>query len=349
MKKSARENTYAFSIGDKLIGGNNPILIQTMSDIKTSKVEENVRFINECKKLGCDLVRFSVLDDEDCKALRKLKERSSLPLIADIHFNHNYALAALDAGFDKIRLNPGNIDKNHLDEVINKLLEKDAAIRVGVNSGSLGNFDAKDKKIVDNFLSAVDQIIEPLEKKGVKKIVISCKHSSPKITSDLYRIVSKKYRYPLHVGVTETGFGVQGIVKSCVGLIPILNEGIGNTIRISLTDSPYQEILACKTLLSNLGLKNNVLDIISCPTCGRTQVDVYNIVRIVQEKTKYLNKNVSIAVMGCPVNGPGEAKNATIGIAGGKNSFLLFKYGQIIGSYKQDEIIDILIEEVKKL
>lgn len=343
-----RDETYSFNIGSKKIGSNNPILIQTMSDIKTSKIEENIKLIDDCYKLGCDIIRFSVLDEDDCNALKEIKKHSKIPVIADIHFNYMYAIKALEANFDKVRINPGNFSYQHLDEFISKLLKTNACVRIGVNSGSLGKYSNFSSSFEEQYLKAFEDLVEPFEKKGFNKLVLACKHSNPIITRKLYETIANKYRYPLHLGVTESGFGINGAIKSSIALIPLLEEGLGNTIRISLSDSPKEEILACKTLLSNMNLKDNVPTLISCPTCGRTQVDVKRVARLVQDKLKYINKKITVAVMGCPVNGPGEAKNADIGIAGGKNTFTLFKKGKVINTYKEDEAIEELFKELDK-
>lgn len=344
----SRDKTYKFTIGNTLIGGDSPILIQTMSNIKTSKVEENIKLCHDLEKLGCDMIRFSTLDEEDCLALKEIKMHTSLPVIADIHFNYKYALLALDAGVDKIRLNPGNITKNNLDEVVAKLKEKDAALRIGVNSGSLGKYALTSENVKEQFLTAVEEMLSYFESNDFHKIVLAAKNTSPDLTRELYFALAEKYQYPLHIGLTESGFGIQGTIKSCTALIPILSAGIGNTIRISLTDDPREEVLACKTLLKSMGLKKNVPTLISCPTCGRTQVDVYNIARYVEDKLKYVNKDITVAVMGCPVNGPGEAKHATFGIAGGINSFIVFKKGVAIGSYPEKEAMEILFNLIDK-
>ena len=334
-----REHTKEFNIGNKKIGKNNPILIQTMSDIKTSDVENNIKLIDDCVKLGCDMIRFSVLDEEDCKALKEIKQHSKIPVIADIHFNYMFAIKALEANFDKIRINPGNFSYRHLDELIEKLIEKNSCVRIGVNSGSLGKYEQNNTEIAKQFFNAVDEMLLPFKNKNFEKIVISCKHSNPNTTKLLYELIASHYDYPLHLGVTESGYGINGAIKTCVGLIPLLNEGLGNTIRISLSDSPQDEIVACKTLLGSLNLKKDIPTLISCPTCGRTQVNVKKFARLVEEKLKYVNKNISVAVMGCPVNGPGEAKNADIGIAGGKNTFTLFRKGKVIATYEQEQAL----------
>lgn len=334
-----RFQTIQFNIGDKLIGGNSPILIQTMSDIKTSKIDENIKLVDEVYKLGCDLIRFSCLDLEDCKALSEIKKHSKIPIIADIHFQLTFALEAIKSGVDKIRINPGNLNKNQLDELINKVIEKDVSLRIGVNSGSLGKYIFSDQDKVKQFKNALDDILNPFEKKGFSKIVLASKDSNPLTTLKLYQMLAENYKYPLHVGVTEAGFGVNGAIKSCVGLIPILNLEIGNTIRMSLADSPQTEVIACKNLLNDLNLRSNVARLICCPSCGRTQVQLQKIAQIVEDKLIHTNKNITVAVMGCPVNGPGEAKEAEFGIAGGINSFTLFNKGEVIGTFSEKEAL----------
>lgn len=331
---------YAFQIGNKWIGNEHPILIQTMSDRKTSDIDYNINLTNELEKMGLDLMRFSVLDFEDAKAIRFIKERTNIPLIADIHFDYRFALMAMDSNIDKVRINPGNIQSEaNLREVIEKAKEKNIPLRIGVNSGSLNKYRGKGKDQIEDFLLAMDDTLSVFQSENFNNIVLSLKTSNPHHLEEIYTKANEKYPYPLHIGLTESGFGIQGAMKSAVALYPLLKKGIGDTIRVSLADDRREEIRAVKTLLSLSGRREDLPELIVCPSCGRTQIDLKPISREIQEHLDFVFKKIKVACMGCPVNGIGEAKDADIGIAGSgkKDVYLLFQKGTPIGLFEKKE------------
>ncbi|MDY3904412.1 MAG: flavodoxin-dependent (E)-4-hydroxy-3-methylbut-2-enyl-diphosphate synthase [Candidatus Enteromonas sp.] len=347
-----RELTKKIKIGNTFIGGSNRVLIQSMCNIKTEKYLDVIKQINECAAAGADLMRVSVLDENDAYAISKIKEGISIPLIADIHFEYKLALICLEQGIDAIRINPGNIgsvDKIKL--VVDKAKERHVPIRVGVNSGSM------DKSIFDNdgivtshylYESALKHV-KILEDLGFEDIVISLKGSSAKETIEAYRYASKMFKYPLHLGVTEAGPKDTGLIRSSAGLAPLLLEGIGDTIRISLSDDPIEEIKAASRLLHDLGLKDDYPTFISCPTCGRTEVDLIPTAKIIQKYIEDNHINKTIAIMGCIVNGPGEARHADLGAAGGNGVWAIFKKGEVLRRVKNEDIVEELIKEINKL
>lgn len=347
-----RELTKKIKIGNTFIGGSNRVLIQSMCNIKTEKYLDVIKQINECAAAGADLMRVSVLDENDAYAISKIKEGISIPLIADIHFEYKLALICLEQGIDAIRINPGNIgsvDKIKL--VVDKAKERHVPIRVGVNSGSM------DKSIFDNdgivtshylYESALKHV-KILEDLGFEDIVISLKGSSAKETIEAYRYASKMFKYPLHLGVTEAGPKDTGLIRSSAGLAPLLLEGIGDTIRISLSDDPIEEIKAASRLLHDLGLKDDYPTFISCPTCGRTEVDLIPTAKIIQKYVEDNHINKTIAIMGCIVNGPGEARHADLGAAGGNGVWAIFKKGKVLRRVKNEDIVEELIKEINKL
>lgn len=347
-----RELTKKIKIGNAFIGGSNRVLIQSMCNIKTEKYLDVIKQINECAAAGADLMRVSVLDENDAYAISKIKEGISIPLIADIHFEYKLALICLEQGIDAIRINPGNIgsvDKIKL--VVDKAKERHVPIRVGVNSGSM------DRSIFDNdgivtshylYESALKHV-KILEDLGFEDIVISLKGSSAKETIEAYRYASKMFKYPLHLGVTEAGPKDTGLIRSSAGLAPLLLEGIGDTIRISLSDDPIEEIKAASRLLHDLGLKDDYPTFISCPTCGRTEVDLIPTAKIIQKYIEDNHINKTIAIMGCIVNGPGEARHADLGAAGGNGAWAIFKKGKVLRRVKNEDIVEELIKEINKL
>jgi len=347
----ARELTKQINVGNIKIGGQNKVLIQSMCNIKTSKVEEVSNQINRCALLGADLMRLSCLDMEDAIAFKEIKKRVSIPLIADIHFDYKLALKCMESGVDAIRINPGNIgNEDNVKKVLELAKEKNIPIRVGVNSGSL------DKEIHDyshhynakTMVESAKKLVATLEKYNFTNIVISLKGSSVLETIEAYRLASKEFKYPLHLGITEAGPLDVSLIRSTAGLAPLLLEGIGDTIRISITGNPEDEVKAAKSLLNDIGLYENTPTFVSCPTCGRTQVNLIPLAKKVEEYLETINKKVTVACMGCIVNGPGEAKNADLGIAGGKGEFVLFKKGQIIKKIKEEDAFDALKEEIDK-
>ena len=346
-----RELTRKIQIGDRAIGGQNRVLIQSMCSIKTSRIAEVVAQIRRVTLLGADLMRVSVLDEEDAVAIREIKKQISIPLVADIHFDYRLALLAIENGVDKIRINPGNIGSEDKIKAVVKACQKHRVpIRVGVNSGSL------DKDIAENsvfshaekLVASAQKHVAILEKYGFHDIVISLKGSNAIETIEAYRKTAKTFPYPLHLGITEAGPKDIGLIRSAAGLAPLLIEGIGDTIRISLSDEPEEEILAAKRLLHDLDLYERYPTIISCPTCGRTQVNVVPMAKRVLAYLEEHNLNLKVAVMGCVVNGPGEARHADYGMAGGNGIWVLFKKGKLLHTVKEDEAFDALIATIEK-
>ena len=346
-----RTQTKQIKIGRLTLGGQDRVLIQSMCKHKTANIEEVVKEINECATLGADMMRVAILDEEDAKAIKEIKKQIKIPLIADIHFNGDLAILAIKNGVDKIRLNPGNInDEKKIKEIVELAKKKHVAIRVGANSGSINaEVNAFDIPLSHKLILSVKKHIEILEKYDFHDIVISLKASNIKETINAYRLASELFPYPLHIGITEAGPLDLSIIRSVAGLAPLLLEGIGDTIRISITGKAQDEVVAAKRLLHDCGLYENYPTFISCPTCGRTQVDV----RPLGAKVfKYLEENkikLTVAVMGCVVNGPGEGKSADIGIAGGKGEYVIFKKGEVIKKVSEAEAYDALIKEIDSL
>lgn len=342
-----RENTVAVMVGNIQIGGNNNVVIQSMTNTKTSDVKKTIQQIKELYKNGCQLVRVAVFDLEDSLALKEIVLKSPVPIIADIHFNHEFAITAIKSGVSKIRLNPGNIsDEKQLEKIIKLAKKANVAIRIGVNSGSipidiLNRYGVSSKSMV----TTAKRYISKFEELNFRNIVLSLKCSDPLMTIESYRLASKKFKYPLHIGVTEAGNKTSGIIKSCAGLSPLLYDGIGNTIRISLTGDPIQEIEVCKKLLNSFGLYKNVVNIIACPTCGRLNFSLEDVVNEIEEYTRNMEFPIKISILGCVVNGIGEGKEADIGIAGSKEKGIIFKKGKIIKTLPEKE----LVPELKKM
>lgn len=352
MKKLARETTKKINIGNITIGGANKVLIQSMCNIKTSKVKEVIAQINRCAMLGADLMRVSVLNMDDAKAIKEIKEHISIPLIADIHFDYRLAIEAINSNADAVRLNPGNIgNRENVEKVTELCKKKNIPIRVGVNSGSIDAKINNNTSIVEakELVKSAKNMVKILEDLDFHNIVLSLKCSHVLETIEAYRLASKEFNYPLHIGITEAGPKDIGLIRSVAGIAPLLLEGIGDTIRISLSDEPEEEIKACRRLLKDLGLRNDYPNLISCPTCGRTQV---NLVPLANKVLNYLEENKinkTIAIMGCIVNGPGEAKRADLGCAGGKGQWVIFKKDKIIKKVKDKDIYNELIKEISNL
>ena len=344
-----RNETKVIHIGDRVIGGGNPILIQSMTNTKTDDVEATVEQINRLSDAGCDIIRCAVPNMEAANALSKIKSRISIPLVADIHFDYKLAIAAMENGADKIRINPGNIGStDRIKAVVDVAKEKNIPIRVGVNSGSL------EKEIVKKYAgvtaegiveSAIDKV-RIIEDLGYDNLVVSIKSSDVLMCVRAHELVAKEINYPLHVGITESGTIISGNIKSSIGLGLILNQGIGDTIRVSLTGDPLEEIKSAKLILRTLGLRQGGIEVVSCPTCGRTQIDLISLANRVENMVADIPLNIKVAVMGCVVNGPGEAKEADIGIAGGINEGLIIKKGEIIKKVPEDKLIDELRQEL---
>ena len=339
-----RNQTRVVKIGNKYLGGNNKILIQSMCNTKTKDVLATINQINELEKLGCDIIRVAVLDKEDAYSIHKIKEGIHIPLVADIHFDPELAIIAIKEGVDKIRLNPGNIsNKEKIKEIVNLCKERHIPIRIGVNSGSLPKGMALNAK---NMIEAAKSHIQILEELDFHDIVLSIKASNINLCLEAYKLASETFDYPLHIGITEAGTDFKGLITSSIGLSKLLDLGIGNTIRVSLTSSPLNEIKAAKIILNEAGLIDNMPILTSCPTCGRTQIDLIPIAKAVEEYLYTVKKPIHVAVMGCIVNGPGEAKEADLGIAGGKGEALIFKKGVPIRKIKEENIIEELKKEI---
>lgn len=347
-----RKITRKIKIGEKFIGGDAPILIQSMTNTDTRDVKKTIEQIRSLKIAGCDIVRCAVLDETAAKALKDIISAVDIPVVADIHFDYKLALMAIEAGVSKLRINPGNIgDRWKINELAKSANERNIPIRIGVNSGSLEK-DLLNKygKVTSEALveSAINHI-NILEDVNFNNIVISIKSSRVPMMLDSYRLMSQKTDYPLHLGVTEAGTSWRGTIKSSIGIGALLSEGIGDTIRVSLTSEPEEEIKVGIEILKSLGLKKRGIEFISCPTCGRTQIDLINIAKTVEEKLQNLDKDIRVAVMGCVVNGPGEAREADIGIAGGKGEGIIFKKGQVVKKVKEEFLVTELLKEIENL
>jgi len=344
-----RRGTKEVSIGQVKIGGENPIAIQSMTNTKTEDVTATVAQILALEKAGCEIVRCAVPTMEAAKALAEIKKQIHIPLVADIHFDYRLAIAAVENGADKIRINPGNIgSKERIQAVVDCCKEKNVPIRVGVNSGSL------EKDLVEKYggvtaeglvESALDKVAI-IEEMGYDNLVISIKSSDVLMCIRAHELIAEKTKYPLHVGITESGTIYSGSVKSAIGLGCILYQNIGDTIRVSLTGDPVQEIYAAKMILKTLGLRTGGITVVSCPTCGRTQIDLISLAGQVEEMVKEFDLDIKVAVMGCAVNGPGEAKEADIGIAGGIGEGLLIKKGEIVRKMPEGELLEALRQEL---
>ena len=346
-----RTETKQIKIGRLTIGGKDRVLIQSMCKHKTSNVEEIIKEINECEALGAKLMRVSILDEDDAKAIAAIKKGIKIPLVADIHFDPNLGILAIKNGANKIRLNPGNIsDVNKIKEIVELAKKKHVAIRVGANSGSVSKALADfDIPLAHKLILSVKEQVKILEKYDFHDIVISLKASNIKETIRAYQLASDMFPYPLHIGITEAGPYDLSVIRSTAGLAPLLLEGIGDTIRISITGHAKDEVIAAKRLLHDCGLYEDYPTFISCPTCGRTQVDVKPLGAKVFKYLEDNNIKLTVAVMGCVVNGPGEGKNADVGIAGGKGQYVIFKKGEIIKKVSEDEAYDALINEINSL
>ena len=343
-----RCNKKQIKVGNIIIGGSNHVVIQSMTNTKTSNIDETIRQINALEKLGCEIIRVAVCDMEDAKAIKTIKENIKIPLVADIHFNYLLALEAIKSGVDKIRINPGNIENEaEIKAIIESCKEKHIPIRIGINSGSLEKklLEKHGGVVVDALIESVDKSVKRLEDSGFYDIVLSIKATDIETTIKVNEILDEKYDYPLHIGLTESGTINAGVIRSSYTLGTLLNKGIGSTIRVSLHGSPLNEIPVCKEILSMCNLYNKPT-LIVCPTCGRTNYNMTPIVNEIEKFIENINSNIKIAIMGCVVNGPGEDKEADIGIAGGKNQAVLIRKGQIIEKLHEDEIVERLKKEI---
>lgn len=341
-----RLNTRQIKVGNVLIGGQDKVVIQSMTNTKTKDVKATVEQIRRLEDVGCEIIRVAILDLEDAKAVKQIRERISIPLVCDIHFNPDFAIEAIRSGADKIRLNPGNIEnEDKIKEIVTLCKERSIPIRIGINAGSLNKkYEHSEEAMIE---SAKDHL-RILEALDFHDVCLSFKSSDPLECIKAYRLASETFPYPLHLGVTEAGGLINSTIKSSLALGNLLLDGIGDTIRISISDDPVEEVKIAKKLLRACNLKKDVPNLISCPTCGRLQYDMLPIVRQMEEYLEGINKDITVAIMGCPVNGPLEAKRADIGIAGGKDAAILFKKGQIIRSIPQDDILKVLKEEIEK-
>lgn len=347
-----RDNTKVIQIGNRAIGGGNPIAIQSMTNTKTEDVNATVEQIHRLEEAGCDIIRCAVPTMEAARALGQIKKQISIPLVADIHFDYRLAIAAMENGADKIRINPGNIgDEEKVRAVVNAAKSRNIPIRVGVNSGSL------EKEYIEEYggvtaegivRSALGKV-QLIEQMGYDNLVISIKSSDVLMCIKAHELIAKQTDYPLHVGITESGTILSGNIKSAIGLGNILYQGIGDTIRVSLTGDPVEEVRSAKLILRTLGLRRGGVTVVSCPTCGRTQIDLIGLAGQVEELVKDMDLDIKVAVMGCVVNGPGEAREADLGIAGGKGEGLLIKKGEVIKKVPEEQLLFALKEELLKL
>ena len=344
-----RDHTKVIKIGNRVIGGGNPVLIQSMTNTKTEDVEATVAQILSLEKAGCDIIRCAVPTMEAAKALSQIKKQIHIPLVADIHFDYRLAIAAMENGADKIRINPGNIgSKERIKAVVDTAKERNIPIRVGVNSGSL------EKELVEKYHgvtaeglveSALDKV-HIIEEMGYDNLVISIKSSDVLMCAKAHELIAKQTQYPLHVGITEAGTLYSGNIKSAIGLGIILYQGIGDTIRVSLTGAPLEEVKSARRILKTLGLRKGGVEVVSCPTCGRTKIDLIGLANQVETMVQDIPLDIKVAVMGCVVNGPGEAKEADLGIAGGDGVGLLIKHGEVVKKVPESELLNTLREEL---
>jgi len=346
-----RRKSIGFNIGNVAIGNYAPISVQSMCNTDTRDVKATLAQISELSELGCEIIRLAVLDMDAARALKELVAKSPIPVIADIHFDYKLAIQAINSGVSALRLNPGNIGKRENVEAVVKLAKQQKIpIRIGINAGSL------EKRLLENNeLSLAQKLVESamghvkiLEDLDFGLIKISLKSSDVLTTIDAYRLMAQKVDYPLHIGVTEAGTLKNGLIKSSVGIGTLLAEGIGDTIRVSLTENPKEEVYAGFEILKSLGLRQKGVNFISCPTCGRTQIDLISLAKKVEERFKNIDKPITIAVMGCAVNGPGEARGADFGVAGGIGEGLVFKKGEIVAKVSEEHLLDKLEEIIKK-
>lgn len=347
-----RTNTRKVKVGSVFVGGDAPISVQSMTNTDTRNIRETINQINSLQKAGCEIVRCAVPDTEAAEALKHIIKEVTIPVVADIHFDYKLALTSIDCGVSALRINPGNIGSiERVKMVAERAKEKEIPIRIGVNSGSL------DKELLNKYgkvcpealVESALKHVKILEDINFKDIVVSIKSSNVLDMIESYRLISEKSNYPLHLGVTEAGTPWRGTIKSSIGIGTLLSEGIGDTIRVSLTGDPVEEVKVGIEILRALQIKKQGIEIISCPTCGRTEIGLINIANEVEEKIKDLDKNIKVAIMGCVVNGPGEAREADIGIAGGKGVGLIFKKGEMFKKVKEEDLVEELLKEINKM
>ena len=347
-----RNLTKVITVGNVKIGGNNDVVIQSMTNTKTKDIDATVNQILELEREGCQIIRVACLDIDDAKAIKQIKESIHIPIVADIHFDYKIALQAIESGVDKVRINPGNIgSKEKIKLVVDACKARHIPIRIGVNSGSLEKdlLEKYGKVTAEALVESAMRHVKILEDFDFHDICISIKASDLDLCIKSYEMASEIFDYPLHLGITEAGTKFSGTIKSSIGLGILLREGIGNTIRVSLSDNPVEEIKVAKEILKDCNLLNNLIKFTSCPTCGRTQVNLIPIAQEIEAFCNNLNSNIKVAVMGCAVNGPGEAREADIGIAGGIDEWILFKKGKVIKKIKQENILKEFKEEILSL
>ncbi len=348
--------TNVVNIGGVKIGGGNPVLVQSMTNTETFNIKKTVEQIKSLEKAGCEIIRVSIPDFESAKAIKAIKKKIKIPLVADIHFDYKLAIESIKNGADKIRINPGNIgSEEKVLEIIKAAKKARIPIRIGVNAGSLKKdikYELKIKsnnEISDKMVASLMEHIEFFEKNEFYNIVVSLKAADVPTTVEAYRLISKIRNYPLHLGITEAGTIKSGVIKSAVGLGILLYEGIGDTIRVSLSDDPIEEIYTAYRILDATGKRKYGVEIISCPTCARTEIDVIKMSKTIEEKVRFIKRPLKVAIMGCVVNGPGEAKEADIGVTGSKNAGIIFKNGKIIKKAAKNKILKIFEKELQKL
>ncbi len=348
-----RNDTRQVKVGNVAIGGQNKVVIQSMCNTKTKDVKSTVKQILELEKAGCEIIRVACLDIEDAKAIKEIKKQINIPIVADIHFDYRIALEAIESGVDKVRINPGNIgSKEKVKKVVDKCKEKSIPIRIGVNGGSLEKSlleKYNGRPTADAMVESAKKHIDILEELDFHDYIVSLKASNLDLCIESYEKASEAFNCPLHLGITEAGTEFSGTIKSSIGLGCLLRQGIGDTIRVSLSDDPVKEIKVAKEILKDCNLYRKSPTLIACPTCGRTQIDLIPIAKQVEEFLQTIDSNITVAVMGCAVNGPGEARGADIGIAGGIKEGLLFKKGEIIRKIPQDKIVEELKQEILKM
>ena len=347
-----RIDTRPIFVRDVQIGGQDKIVIQSMCNTKTKDIEKTVNQILELEKVGCEIIRVACLDIEDAKAIKEIKEKIHIPIVADIHFDYKIALEAIASGVDKIRINPGNIgDINKIKAVVDGCKNNKIPIRIGVNGGSLEKdlLEKYGRPCSDAMIESARRHVEILESLDFYDIAISLKASNLDMCIEAYEKAAKEFKYPLHLGITEAGTAFSGTIKSSIGLGVLIREGIGDTLRVSLSDDPVEEIIVCKEILKNCNLFNKSPKLVSCPTCGRIQYDLIPIAKEIEKFLQGLEADITVAIMGCGVNGPGEAREADIGIAGGVGEGLLFKKGEIIRKVKEENMVEELKSEILEM
>lgn len=353
MEEIIRKQTKKIICGNVQIGGGAPVSVQSMTNTFTKDIKSTVKQIFKLEEAGCEIVRVAVADLEDAEAIKEIKKRIHIPLVADIHFDYRLALESIKNGIDKLRINPGNIGSaERVRKVVESAKPRNIPIRIGVNCGSIHKNILEKYNGVPTAQGMVESALEHvkiLEDLDYDNIVISLKGTDIKMTVDAYRFMSQKVNYPLHVGITHSGTLFEGSIRSAIGVGSLLLDGIGDTIRISLTDDPTEEVKAGREILKSLGLRSFGINYITCPTCGRTKINIIELSKRIQEGLKQVDKPITVAIMGCAVNGPGEARQSDIGIAGGIGEALLFKKGEIIRKVKENEIVETLLDEINKM